>query len=471
MPLRVYNTLTRRKEDFTPIHGNRVYMFVCGPTTYDLSHLGHARTYIAYDIIARYLRYKGYTLFYVMNITDVDDKIINRARELGVEPLELARRYERAFYEDMASLGVDTINLFARASEHIPEIIDQIRVLLEKGYAYETETGVYYDITKFRDYGALSRQDPSELREHRIEPDPTKKNPGDFALWKKRGPGEMGWDSPWGWGRPGWHIEDTAITTHYFGPQYDIHGGAIELIFPHHEAEIAQAEAATGRRPLVRYWVHTGILKIHGRKMSKSLGNFITIREALEKYQAEVLRFFFASTHYRSTIDFNERGLEQARRNLQTLYNVMEKVRRLTPKEEMDEDEARLEEEVERCRRSFIEAMDDDFNSPKALTSLLELSREVNRFADTHKAINERLLQKILGAFRELGGIFGILQREEKEVDSETLKGLMDLIIEVRQIFRERREWQISDMIRERLRDLGILLEDTEEGTFWKRIK
>ena len=463
--------MTRRKEDFTPIHGNRVYMFVCGPTTYDLSHLGHARTYIAYDIIARYLRYKGYTLFYVMNITDVDDKIINRARELGVEPLELARRYERAFYEDMASLGVDTINLFARASEHIPEIIDQIRVLLEKGYAYETETGVYYDITKFRDYGALSRQDPSELREHRIEPDPTKKNPGDFALWKKRGPGEMGWDSPWGWGRPGWHIEDTAITTHYFGPQYDIHGGAIELIFPHHEAEIAQAEAATGRRPLVRYWVHTGILKIHGRKMSKSLGNFITIREALEKYQAEVLRFFFASTHYRSTIDFNERGLEQARRNLQTLYNVMEKVRRLTPKEEMDEDEARLEEEVERCRRSFIEAMDDDFNSPKALTSLLELSREVNRFADTHKAINERLLQKILRTFRELGGIFGILQREEKEVDSETLKGLMDLIIEVRQIFRERREWQISDMIRERLRDLGILLEDTEEGTFWKRIK
>ncbi len=471
MPLRVYNTLTRRKEDFTPIHGNRVYMFVCGPTTYDLSHLGHARTYIAYDIIARYLRYKGYTLFYVMNITDVDDKIINRARELGVEPLELARRYERAFYEDMASLGVDTINLFARASEHIPEIIDQIRVLLEKGYAYETETGVYYDITKFRDYGALSRQDPSELREHRIEPDPTKKNPGDFALWKKRGPEEMGWDSPWGWGRPGWHIEDTAITTHYFGPQYDIHGGAIELIFPHHEAEIAQAEAATGRRPLVRYWVHTGILKIHGRKMSKSLGNFITIREALEKYQGEVLRFFFASTHYRSTIDFNERGLEQARRNLQTLYNVMEKVRRLTPKEEMEEDEVRLEEEVERCRRGFIEAMDDDFNSPKALTSLLELSREVNRFADTHKAINERLLQKILGAFRELGGIFGILQREEREVDSETLKGLMDLIIEVRQIFRERREWQISDMIRERLRDLGILLEDTEEGTFWKRIK
>ena len=463
--------MTRRKEDFTPIHGNRVYMFVCGPTTYDLSHLGHARTYIAYDIIARYLRYKGYTLFYVMNITDVDDKIINRARELGVEPLELARKYERAFYEDMASLGVDTINLFARASEHIPEIIDQIRVLLEKGYAYETETGVYYDITKFRDYGALSRQDPSELREHRIEPDPTKRNPGDFALWKKRRPEEMGWDSPWGWGRPGWHIEDTAITTHYFGPQYDIHGGAIELIFPHHEAEIAQAEAATGRRPLVRYWVHTGILKIHGRKMSKSLGNFITIREALEKYQGEVLRFFFASTHYRSTIDFNERGLEQARRNLQTLYNVMEKVRRLTPKEEMEEDEVRLEEEVERCRRGFIEAMDDDFNSPKALTSLLELSREVNRFADTHKAINGRLLQKILRAFRELGGIFGILQREKKEVDSETLKGLMDLIIEVRQIFRERREWQISDMIRERLRDLGILLEDTEEGTFWKRIK
>jgi cysteinyl-tRNA synthetase len=468
MVLRIYNTLSRKKEVFKSIHGNRVNMFVCGPTTYDLSHLGHARTYISYDIIARYLRYKGYSLFYLMNITDVDDKIINRAENIGTNPLELAQEYERYFYEDMATLGIRSVNLFARASEHIPEIIDQVKTLVDKGYAYETETGVYYDITQFKDLGALSHQKPSELRKHRIEPDPTKRSAQDFALWKKRGPEELGWDSPWGRGRPGWHIEDTAITTHYFGPQYDIHGGAVELIFPHHEAEIAQAEAATGRKPLVKYWVHTGVLKVDGKKMSKSLGNFVTVRDALKRYGPEVLRFFFASAHYRSIIDFSEASLEQAERSLQTLRNALSNVWKLASRPGIEKNEEELEKKILRCRDKFVKAMDDDFNSPFALTALFDLANEVNKFVDSHETINANLLEKVVNAFRELGGIFNILQKEERKVDLGTVSELVDLLIELRQEFRETKDWQMSDKIRLRLKDLGIILEDTANGTRWK---
>ena len=269
--LRIYNTMTRRIEEFKPLKGNRVYMYVCGPTVYDYSHIGHARTYIAYDVIARYLREKGYSVFYLMNITDVDDKIIRRAGERGVNPIELAREYERYFMEDMDALGIQSVNLYARASEYIDEIVDLIKVLMDKEFAYETETGVYFDTSRFKDYGKLSHKRPEELLVHRIEPDPTKKNPADFALWKKRDKDEIGWDSPWGYGRPGWHIEDTAIILTHFGPQIDIHGGAIELTFPHHEAEIAQAEAATGKKPFVRYWCHTGLLTVGGEKMKRKI--------------------------------------------------------------------------------------------------------------------------------------------------------------------------------------------------------
>ncbi len=443
-------------------------MFVCGPTTYDLSHLGHARTYTSYDIIARYLRYKGYSLFYVMNITDVDDKIINRAENIGTDPLELAQEYERHFYEDMATLGIRSVNLFARASEHIPEIIDQVKTLIDKGYAYETETGVYYDITKFKDLGILSHQNPSELRKHRIEPDPTKKSAQDFALWKKRGQEELGWDSPWERGRPGWHIEDTAITTHYFGPQYDIHGGAVELIFPHHEAEIAQAEAATGRKPLVKYWVHTGVLKVDGKKMSKSLGNFVTVRDALKKYDPEVLRFFFASAHYRSIIDFSEASLEQAERSLHTLRNALSNIRKLASRQGIEKNEEELEKKTLQCRDKFVKAMDDDFNSPFALTALFDLANEVNKFVDSHETINANFFEKVVNAFRELGGIFNILQEEERKVDLGSVGDLIDLLIELRQKFRENKDWQMSDKIRSRLKDLGIILEDTADGTRWK---
>jgi cysteinyl-tRNA synthetase len=468
MVLMLYNTMSREKEIFTPLHGNKVYMFVCGPTTYDFSHLGHARTYVAYDIVARYLRYKGYTLFYIMNITDVDDKIISRAKETGTDPLKLASEYEKYFYEDMAALGVNCVNLYARASEHIQEIINQARILIERGYAYETGTGVYYDTTKFRDLGALSHQNLTELKKHRIEPDPTKKNPQDFALWKKRSSDEPGWDSPWGNGRPGWHIEDTAITTHYFGPQYDIHGGAVELIFPHHEAEIAQAEAATGIKPFVKYWVHTGVLQVDGKKMSKSLGNFITVRDVLKKYEPEVLRLFFASTHYRSVIDFREGSLEQAKQALKSIYNTLDNVKRLSPKEGIEEDEKELEKTLEECRGRFVKAMDNDFYTPIALAALFNMANEANKFVDSHRAMNVNLQRRILEIFKELGGILGILQKERKEIGVEVLNNLLTLIVELRQKFRENKDWQTADIIRSKLADWGITLEDKEDGTMWK---
>ncbi len=464
----VYNTLKREKEDFVPIQGDRVNMFVCGPTVYDLSHLGHARTYVAFDIIARYLRFRGYNLFYLMNITDVDDKIIRRARERSVEIIELAREYEELFHEDMKSLFINSISSYARASEHIPEIINQIQVLLDKGYAYEMDGNVYFEIAKFEDYGKLSHQRPEELRRHRIDPDRRKKSPQDFALWKKQKQGELAWESPWGLGRPGWHIEDTAITTKFLGNRYDIHGGAVELIFPHHEAEIAQAEAATGETPLVKYWMHTGVLKIEGRKMSKSLGNFVSIRYALKKYNPEVLRLFFSFTHYRSEIDFEEENLKQAERSLETLYNAIYRIRKLDPKEGMNSDEERIRSILFMSRDRFIEAMDDDFNAPVALAVLFELARECNKYTEFNRSLNEEVRRDVLNVFKELGGVFGILQREEEAVMG-LQENLIDLIIELREKFRKIGDWDTSDEIRERLKKLGISVEDTPSGSKWKK--
>ena len=376
--LRIYNTMTRTVEEFKPLRGNRVYMYVCGPTVYDYSHIGHARTYIAYDVLARYLREKGYSVFYLMNITDVDDKIIKRARERGVNPIDLAREYERYFMEDMEVLGIQSVNLYARASEYIDEIVDLIKVLMDKGFAYETETGVYFDTSRFKDYGKLSHRRPEELSVHRIEPDPTKRNPQDFALWKKRDRDEIGWDSPWGYGRPGWHIEDTAIILTHFGPQIDIHGGAIELTFPHHEAEIAQAEAATGKKPFVRYWCHTGLLTVGGEKMSKSLGNYILVRDIVKEHDPEALRLMFLLSHYRSPIDFKWRSLESSESSLSSLYNMVERLRAVETDEELSEEEKRLEEYYENFKRKFYGYLDDDLDTPRAMAELFKLASTIN---------------------------------------------------------------------------------------------
>ncbi len=445
-------------------------MFVCGPTVYDHSHLGHARTYIAFDIIARYLRHKGYSLLYLMNITDVDDHIINRAKETNREPTEIATEFERYFHEDMDALEIDSVNLYARASEHIPEIINQIKRLMNKGYAYQTETGVYYNIKKFKNFGKLSHQKLDQLKKHRIEPDPTKKDPQDFALWKKRKTG-LRWNSPWGEGRPGWHIEDTAISERYLEPQYDIHGGGIDLIFPHHESEIVQMESISDKKPMVNYWLHTGFLMVAGEKMAKSLGNFVTIRDALKDYNAEVLRFFFASTHYRSPIDYTEKSLEQAKNSLETLYNVLENVRELEAKEdkELTEEEKKLQKELRETKKRFLAAMDDDFNTPPAISHLFNMSRKINTYAAEKTEINRNLLKEIIGTFKELGGILGILQREKAVVEEELIEKLVELIIELRREFRKREDFAVSDRVRAELRGLGVVLEDAPQGVRWRK--
>ncbi|MFB3764890.1 MAG: cysteine--tRNA ligase [Methanotrichaceae archaeon] len=471
----IYNTMSGRKEPFETIHKNRVNMFVCGPTVYDDSHIGHARTYIAFDIAARYLKYRGFSVFYLQNITDVDDKIINRAAELGISPTNLARRYERRYLEDMHTLGVENVNLYARATDHIHEIIDQIKRLVEKGFAYETETGVYFDESKLDDFGKLSHQTAQDLERHRIEPDTTKRNPGDFSLWKKRDDGvDVTWDSPWGRGRPGWHIEDTAITETYFGPQYDIHGGAMDLIFPHHEAEIAQMESASGKKPMVRYWMHTGFLNVSGEKMSKSLGNFMTIRDLLERHDPQTFRFFVLSTHYRTSIDFSEELLEQSKRSLErirTLAQTIDEILRAKSTEIENgssiENDSSIDNEntisdtgsnLKAVKDRLFNAMDDDFNTSLALSAIFDLVRDTNRGINEKTITIEELLgiKKVLMEFGEILGLSFFAPSEKEDLSND----LMELIAEIRQKLRDKKDWALADEIRNRLRDMGISLED-----------
>ncbi len=464
--IRVYNTLSKSLERFVPLHGKRVFMFVCGPTVYDYSHLGHARTYVFYDTLARFLRKMDYSLFYLQNITDVDDKIVNRAREEGRNPLELAREFERYYHEDMASLNVTSVNLYARASDYLPEIFEQVRVLLEKGHAYVTETGVYFDITTFPDYGKLSGQRPEELRVHRIEPDPTKRNPGDFALWRNRPRDEFGWESPWGYGRPGWHIEDTAISIKHFGKQYDIHGGAIELAFPHHEAEIAQAESYTGVKPFVKYWIHTGLLTVEGEKMSKSLGNFVTIREALKRYDPNVLRIFLLSRHYRSPIDFRWELLDQAKSSYDRIVNSYGKLMDMDIVEEADDRENAFLEGVRRARHDFFAAMMDDLNTAEALAQLFELVRIVNSYYEERGQLTAAGRAEVASAFADMFEVLGL--RLAEGYDESMLRNLVTILIEVRAVLRKRKEYDLADEIRAKLREIGIELQDTPEGTKWR---
>jgi cysteinyl-tRNA synthetase len=463
--IKLYNTMTRRKEIFKPRQGNRVKLFVCGPTVYDHSHIGHARTYISFDMIARYMKYTGLTVFYIQNITDLDDKILKRAAELGSSPLELARRYEEKYLHDMKILGVENVNFYARATEHIPEIIRQIQVLFKNGYAYETDKGVYFDESKFDDFGKLSNRNLEDLNVHRIGPDSSKRNPGDFALWKKRDKEsespEMIWDSPWGTGRPGWHIEDTAITETYFGPQYDIHGGGLDLIFPHHEAEIAQMEAASGKKPMVNYWMHTGFLNVKGEKMSKSLGNFITINELLQEYSPEVFRFFVLSTHYRSPIDFSREILHQSQKGLQRIYKLIETINELLDEDtliSMENDQKYMEKLVD-VREEFFDAMDNDFNTPSAFSSIFDLIREVNRDINQSN-ISKNSLTKLKALILEFGIILGLDFSLEYNKDESLEDELVELLNEVRGKLREKKEWELSDEIRSKLKDLDIVIED-----------
>ena len=457
--------MTRRKEIFKPKEGNKIRMFVCGPTVYDHSHIGHARTYISFDVIVRYLKYSGFTVFYLQNITDLDDKILKRAEELGSSPLELARRYEEEYLQDMKVLGVENVNFYARATEHIPEIINQIKILVENGFAYETDKGVYFDESMFKDFGKLSNRVLKELNVHRIGLDTSKRNPGDFALWKKRKTEseelEMVWDSPWGTGRPGWHIEDTAITDTYFGPQYDIHGGGLDLIFPHHEAEIAQMEAASNKKPMVKYWMHTGFLNVMGEKMSKSLGNFITINELLQEYSPDVFRFFVLSTHYRSPIDFSQEILHQSQQGLQRIYKLIGTINELLDENtaiSMENDQEYIYK-LSEVRKEFFEAMDNDFNTPSAFSTIFDIIREVNRDINDSN-ISKNALTKLKALIIEFGIVLGFDFSLKNENEQELQDDLIELLKDVRSKLREKKEWNLSDEIRSKLKELDIVIED-----------
>ena len=436
-------------------------MFVCGPTVYDYPHIGHAKTYLQFDIIARYLEYKGYTLFYLMNITDIDNKIIKRANERESTPAQLAKQFTDEFYKDMKSIGMNTVDKYAKATDFIPQIISQIKRLMKKGYAYETSDGVYYDISKFKEYGKLSGQKLKNIRAGaRVIINEDKKHPADFALWKKAKPGEPRWKSPFGYGRPGWHIEDTAITEHFFGPQYDIHGGARDLIFPHHEAEIAQIEAASGKKPLVKYWMHTGFLNVEGQKMSKSLGNFIIIKDALRKWSPDEMRILFAGVHYRSPMDFSKKSMNQAKKNLDKLKNTIETIK-FQMKHPAKKSNKVFVNKIEKHKKDFIKNMDNDFNTPKALASLFMFISDIHKY--TGKASKSNL-KKALDTLLELSSIFGLFQKKEVKKLSKKLADL----IKKRENARKNKDWKLSDKIRIQLRKEGIEIQDTSEGTKWR---
>ena len=444
----IYSTLTRSKENFETINENRVNLFVCGPTVYDDAHIGHGRTYISFDTIKRYLEYSGYAVFYIQNITDIDDKIINRSKESGIPAHDISRKFEKRYIEDMTKLNVTGVNLFARATDHLGEIIDQIQRLIDKGFAYESEDGVYFEIEKFEEFGKLSNRKIDELESHRELAETTKRNEQDFALWKKReGVDEPVWPSPWGDGRPGWHIEDTAITEYYFGEQYDVHGGGLDLIFPHHEAEITQMEAVSGKSPMVRYWLHTGFLNVNGEKMSKSLHNFITIRDLLNDWDADTFRFFVLSTHYRSPIDFSKDSLHQSQKSL-------EKIKKFYTS--LDVEGSNAESDLEAltvAKKEFFNSMDDDFNTPKAIASIFVLISDCKSIdlSDDDKIAVKSFLD-------DVSQILGIdFTLEEVSAGSDDL---LNLITDVRSELRAAKQYDLSDKIRDELNNLGYEIND-----------
>lgn len=480
MGLQIFNYLTREKEPFKPLERGRVGMYVCGPTVYDHAHLGHARTYVAMDVIVRYLRYRGYKVRYVQNITDVghildtgEDRILKGARRERVEPMELAEIYARSYFEDMDALGVIRPSISPRASGHIPEQIEIVKVLLEKEFAYETAAGdVYFAVEKFAEYGKLSGRKVEELDPGaRVAVREEKRHPADFALWKHAEPGHiLRWPSPWGWGYPGWHIECSAMATKYLGETFDIHGGGLDNIFPHNECEIAQAEAATGK-PFARYWVLSGSLTVNGVKMSKSLGNFLTVKEALNLYSPEAIRFFVLSSHYRSPVGFSRETLLAAERGVERLHNTVRALRMrvedATPSGTAD---LSYITDLDAHRDAFVEAMDDDFNTSRAIASLFDLSKEVNALLSSRRPVSRGTLGAIDSLYRELGGkVLGIIPDDlTQEIGGELVEGLMDVILDIRQRYREAKDWDQADALRRRLTELGIVVEDRAEGPSWR---
>jgi cysteinyl-tRNA synthetase len=458
--IKAYNTLSGKKDVLEPRKKNLLELFVCGPTVYDYPHLGHARTYIAFDIIVKYLKESGYNVFYLQNITDIDDKIIKRAKETNTTPRELAKRFEKEYLKDMKDLKISSVKKYARATDHIKEIISQIKRLEKKGFAYKTSDGIYYDIKKFKDYGKLSKRTTAQAEDgvSRIDDSIEKKNKGDFCLWKFSKEGEPEWPAPFGKGRPGWHIEDTAISEKFFGNQYDIHGGARDLIFPHHEAEIAQMEAVSGKSPMVKYWLHTGFLTIEGRKMSKSLGNFITIKDFLKNNSARTLRFLIAKTHYRSPLNYTDNLLVQTERELERIDEFTDKLK--TQKCSQKQPKLKIP------TREFKEAMEDDFNTPKAIAAIFELVKNGNSLIDQN-LLSKEDKKNALGFLKEADKIFNVLfWPKEKDTTPKKVQELAEL----REKYRKEKNWTGADKVREEISRLGWQIEDTESGPKLKRI-
>ncbi|MBC3886890.1 cysteine--tRNA ligase [Acetobacterium paludosum] len=464
--MKLYNTLTQKKETFIPIEAGKVRMYACGPTVYNYFHIGNARPFIVFDVLRRFLEYTGYEVTFIQNFTDVDDKIINRSHEEGITPKEVSEKYIHEYFVDADALGIHRASAHPKVSEHIPEIIDMIKTLEEKGLAYNIDGNVYYHVDQFKEYGKLSKQSIDDLKSGaRIDINDEKKSPLDFALWKKKKTGEPYWESPWGQGRPGWHIECSAMSKKLLGETIDIHGGGQDLIFPHHENEIAQSEGSCGK-PFANYWVHNGYINIDNEKMSKSKGNFFTVRDIAKTFDLEAVRMFLLMAHYRSPVNFSEPLLQQAATALERLYTAKYQMVFLLEKAANDtasENEKVWIAALDQYKKAFIQAMEDDINTADAISVIFELVRDLNSSLDEHSSKPALLAGKTI--FRELTDVLGLAVKDkETNLDTEVAA-----LIKQRQTARKAKDFKRSDEIRDELLARGIVLEDTREGVKWKK--
>jgi len=495
--LKLYNTLTNKVENFVPLNPPDVGMYICGPTVYDYFHIGNARTFIMADIIRRYLEFRGYKVNFVMNLTDIDDRIIKKSIEENVPASVVARKYSEAFFEDIKRLRIKPATHYPKATENIEEILGMIKELIENGAAYNVDGNIFYNVSSFKSYGKLSGKKIDELEAGaRVEVMEEKQNPLDFALWKKAKPGEPKWSSPWGPGRPGWHIECSAMSSKFLGLPFDIHGGGMDLQFPHHENEVAQAEAATGKQ-FSRFWMHVGLLTVNSEKMSKSIGNIINVKDLLKTWDAEVLRMFFAQAHYRSPPDFNEKALTDIEKGRERLYRVKERLEEYAKQasQEKPSDAIMFEKEyliaITELQEAFEQAMDDDFNTPKAFASLFEFINKSNKFFEQYPQPNPELCKHALDVYLNIGSVLTLFQpkthiqiKKEPDVTTKlqalvqsfgktlqtpTIDELIKALLFAREDARKHKDWKTADQIRNNLEELGFEIQDTNKGPVWRR--
>jgi len=500
MTLKIYNSISRKKEGFIPVEKEKVKMYVCGMTVYSNAHIGHARTYFAFDVIRRYLEYKGFNVTYIQNITDVDDKIIDAANKKGIDALEYSKNFTEKCLGDLDKLGIRRADSYPKASETIPDMIEMIKEIIKKGYGYESGGDVYFSVEKFKDYGKLSGQKLENLMDGvRICSTDNKRNPFDFALWKSAKPDEPHWDSPWGKGRPGWHIECSTMSSKFLGLPFDIHGGGMDLRFPHHENEIAQAESATGKT-FANYWIHIGLLTVDGEKMSKSIGNIINVKDLIEKWDPEVVRFFYAQAHYRSPPDFSEKALKNAEKGLIRIYRLKEKLENYSEndkikkfdKKSLNSEGKKYYDDIENFKLEFEKAMDDDFNTPQAVSIIFDFINKSNSYFKKVSEPNKELCSYSLNILTKLGNTLTLFQpnlakkdtKDSKEIieklkkvlfkyDKEkvdySLEKSIENLLKIRENARKQKDWATADNIRKDLDEIGFEIQDTADGPIWRK--